>query len=66
MVFRALFLFMNFLYASAVLPRFAVCVSGGARTLEYTVGRLASLLGKNPDTDFFFVLGLEDNRVYWN
>ena len=65
MVVRAFFLLMNFLYyAGAVLPRFAVCVSGGARTLQFTVGRFTSLLDKNPDTDFFFVLGLEDNRVY--
>jgi hypothetical protein len=63
MAFVTLLLVLTIIPASAALPRFAVCVSGGARTLEHTVGRFASLLDRNPDTDFFFVLGLEDNRV---
>jgi hypothetical protein len=59
-------LLSTILRETAALPRFVVCVSGGARTLEHTVGRFAALLDRNPSTDFFFVLSLEDNRVLQN
>jgi hypothetical protein len=45
------------------LPRFALCISGGVRTLEHTAARYGALLRANPGTDVFLYLGLEDNRV---
>lgn len=44
------------------ISRFALCLSGGWRTLQYTSARLGEFLETNPGTDVFLVLG-RDNKV---
>lgn len=47
------------------LPRFALCLSGGSRTLQHTAARYTQLLASNPGTDVFVYLGL-DQEVCWH
>jgi len=42
------------------LPRYALCLSGGSRTLQYTADRYIDLLRANPGTDVFVYLGLDN------